>query len=99
MSDITLAKSLIHNYDGPNGRELYEHDKKVILHLLRAGNRDLGYMSFIVDEVGSYCYKRVQILYEGSPVFNAQETSSGDWWVSWCSLPLNSSLWKYIFNA
>ncbi len=99
MSEITLAKSYIHDYDGPNGNALYNFDLKVIRYVLSVGNRYFGWAEFIVDEVGTSCYKRVRINYDGEQIFNAQETRNGDWWVSWCSLPIDSRTWQYIFNA
>ncbi|MBR3280226.1 MAG: hypothetical protein IKI57_00055 [Clostridia bacterium] len=96
MSDITLARSFVHNYDGPNGKELYEFDKKVIEHLRKGESRDFGYMKFVLDEIG--IYPCVMIFYDDTMIFKAQEVSSGDWWVSWCSLPIDSNVWKYVFS-
>ena len=99
MAEITLCKSYIHDYDGPNGKALRDHDTKVIKRILEVGFLDKGYMSLIRDEIGTSCYDRVRIIYEGNVVFNAQETSSGDWYVSYCSLALDSWLWKYVFGS
>ena len=99
MAEITLAKSYIHNYDGPNGKALREHDIKVIEHILKVQYRDLGYMQLVRDEVGTSCYTRVKIIYEGNIVFNAQETSNGDWFVNFCSFPIDSWIWKYVFDS
>ncbi len=99
MSEITLAKSYIHDYDGSNGRELYNFDVNVIRHVLSVGTRDFGWGCFIVDEVGTSCYRRVRINYEGDQIFNAQETRNGDWWVNWCSLPITERIWQYILKV
>ncbi len=98
MSEITLKSNFFHSYDGPNGSYWYSLDQKVIRHILDVGTKDFGYLQFIVDELGSSCYTRVRVLYDGNAVYTAQDTSSGDWWVSLCTLPINSKIWEYILN-
>ena len=99
MSDITLAENYFHDYKGTYGKEWYDFDKRVIQHICSVGNRDFGYMRFEVDEVGDYCYKRVRVFYENALVYCAQETSSGDWWLSLCRLKSDSPVWQYILKA
>ena len=98
MSEITLKRNYFHDYSGPNGKDLYSLDQKVIRHILDVGDKDFGYLKFVVDEVGSYCYTRVRVFYDGSNVYCAQQTSSGDWWVSLCTIPNNSVIWNYILR-
>ena len=99
MSEITLTRSFVHDYDGPDGKELYNFDVKMIRHVLRLGNRNFGWLEFIVDEVGTSCYERVRIIYDGEQIFSAQETRNGDWLVNCCKLPVDSKTWEYIFKV
>ena len=98
MYDITLTSGLFHNYEGADGNALKEFDKKLIQHIMDVGEKDFGYMQFVIRDVGYYT--QVNVNYDGyGTIFTAQETSSGDWWVNHCKLSIDSPIWKYVFKA
>jgi hypothetical protein len=99
MDEITLKSSKpFRDYTKPGGDYLYNLDKRVITHILKTGNRRKGHLEFIVSEVGTSGYTQIQIFYDGKLVYMAQETSSGDWWVGWCSIKDKSTLWDFIMT-
>jgi hypothetical protein len=95
MREITLKPNkFIRNYAMPGREFLYELDRSVILHILEVGSRKKGHLEAIVGEKG--CYTQIEIKYDGRQVFCAQETGSGDWWVTWCTIGDHSTLWDFI---
>ena len=97
MYDITLKSGIFHKYEGANGKALKEFDEKLIKHVLDVGEKNFGYMEFVTREVGYYT--QINIYYDGELIYTAQETSSGDWWVNFCKLSIDSQIWNYVFRA
>lgn len=96
---LTLTNGYPRTYDGPMGGLMYHLDLLMLETLRNIESDDYGWYEIIHDTVGTMCYSRTRVMAGDYPLFAAQETSTGDWWVSINNIDPGSDLWKEILEA